>query len=584
VKQGQQVGVQIVTSAIGSKIEPALQLADLHGRVFAESNDGLLGHTFAEAGSYVIGVRDREFRGGANMHYRLHVGEIPVVMAVFPLGVQRGRETDVRIEGVFLSSTSAKVKAAAEATLGSKIPVPVKSPFGQPLGNATIVVGEFPEVRGNPSATIPVPGTCDGVLMQPGQRDEWRFIAKKGQRLIVETQAQRIGSTLDSVLEILDAKGQPVPRAVLRCQAKTFVTFRDHDNVGAGIRIDAWSDLAVNDYIYVGNELMKIKALPAHPDADCTFFNSAGGQRLAFLDTTPTHHSQNLPMYKVSIHPPSTTFPPNGFPVFTLNYRNDDGGPGYGRDSRIFFDPPTDGEYRVRISDARGQGGINYGYRLTVRPPRPSFNVRFNPTAPVVWKKGAVPITIAVDRVDGYDGPIALRFDNVPPGYSIPRTEIQAGETTTAVAIYADAQAVTPAKPQPLRLIAEAVIEGQKQTKEAVGETPKVTNVGEIVTFTDESEVTIRPGGTVKVPVHIERSQGFTGRVPLEVKGLPHGVQVLDIGLNGILITEKETRRTIVLYAEPWVQPTEHPFVVLARREGKNSEHAAKAVLLKVVK
>src|SRR5439155_25821489 len=193
------------------------------------------------------------------------------------------------------------------------------------------------------------------------------------------------------------------------------------------------------------------------------------------------------------------------FPVFTLNYRNDDGGPGYGRDSRIFFDPPAAGEYCVRVSDARGQGAVNYGYRLTVRPPRPSFNVRFNPTAPVVWKEGAVPITIAVDRLDGYDGPIALRFDNVPPGFSVPRTEIQAGETTTAVAIYADAQATNPAKPQPLKLVAEAVIDGQKQIKEALGESPKVTNAGEIVAFTDQSEATIRPGGPGKVQLHIER-------------------------------------------------------------------------------
>jgi hypothetical protein len=82
--------------------------------------------------------------------------------------------------------------------------------------------------------------------------------------------------------------------------------------------------------------------------------------------------------------------------------------------------------------------------------------------------------------------------------------------------------------------------------------------------------------------VHIERRDGFKGRVPVEVRGLPHGVRVLDIGLNGILVNEKETKRAIVIYAEPWVQPTAHPFVVLARREGKDSEHAAKSVLLRV--
>ncbi len=584
-KKGQQVGVQVLTAVLGSKIEPALQLTDLRGRVLAESNDGVLGYTFEEGGAYALGLRDREFRGGAGMHYRLHVGDLPVVTSLFPLGGQRGQEVAVEIDGVFLTTRSAKAKISADAAPGSKTPVPVTSPLGTPLGNTTIVVGEFPEFGPDKaSAAMAVPGTANGRLSKHEQRDIWLFPAKKGERLILETQAQRIGSPLDTVLEVLDAKGNPVPRAVLRCQAKTFVTFRDHDNVSAGIRIDAWNDLAMGDYLYVGSELIKIHNLPPNPDADCSFYATAGGQRLGFLDTTPTHHSMGVPMYKVSIHPPGTTFPPNGFPVFTLNYRNDDGGPGYGRDSRIFFDPPADGDYQVRVSDVRGQHGANCGYRLTIRPPRPDFNVRFSPTNPSVWRGGAVPITISVDRTDGYDGPIALRFENLPPGLSAPHTEMQAGEVTTALSLYAEAKAQNPAKPLPLKLIAEAVLGGRKVVKEALGESPKVIDAGEIVTFTDESEVTIQPGREVKLQVHIERRNGFNGRVPVEVKGLPYGVRVLDIGLNGILITEKETQRTMVLYAEPWVEPTEHPFVVLARREGKNSEHAAKSVLLRVSK
>ena len=48
-------------------------------------------------------------------------------------------------------------------------------------------------------------------------------------------------------------------------------------------------------------------------------------------------------MYKVELHPPGTTFPPNGLPVFPLTYRNDDGGPGYGKDCRSCSStrPPT---------------------------------------------------------------------------------------------------------------------------------------------------------------------------------------------------------------------------------------------------
>ena len=92
----------------------------------------------------------------------------------------------------------------------------------------------------------------------------------------------------------------------------------------------------------------------------------------------------------------------------------------------------------------------------------------------------------------------------------------------------------------------------------------------------------IRPGRETHLDVSIERRKGFRGRVPVEVRGLPHGVRVLDVGLNGILITESETARRVVLYAEPWVKPGEQPFVVLATHEGKRTEHAAPAVRLRV--
>jgi len=111
---------------------------------------------------------------------------------------------------------------------------------------------------------------------------------------------------------------------------------------------------------------------------------------------------------------------------------------------------------------------------------------------------------------------------------------------------------------------------------------PTLIEPGDIVTTVKEAEVFIRPGAQAKMTVTIERRNGFKGRVPLDVKGLPHGVRVLDIGLNGILVNENETTRTVAIYAEPWVQAQDHPFVVLAKREGKNTEHAAKSVLLKV--
>jgi hypothetical protein len=523
------------------------------------------------------------------MPYRLHIGAIPVVTTVFPLGVQRGTETDITLEGVNLGSThTAHVKVAIDAALGSRVPVSFATPLGAPLGNLTVVVGEFPEtsrdtVNPTVSPTIPVPGTGNGRVDKPGATEAWRFQAKKGEHLILETNARRLGSPLDSYIEILDAKGQPVPRATLRCVSKTYTVFRDHDSAGPGIRIENWNDLAINDFLLVGSELVRINELPKNPDDDCQFY-SVAGQRIGFLDTTPVHHSLGTPMYKVQFHPPGTKFPPNGLPLVTLHYRNDDGGPGYGKDSRLFFDPPADAEYQVRVGDSQARGSPRHAYRLTIRPPRPSFNVTFNPTAPTVWKGGAIPVTVTADRLDGFEGAIAIRLDNLPPGLSAPPTTIPEGENSTAFALFADPAAAPPAEGTAIKLIAKATINGQDLVREVAGGLPKLADAKDLATTTEQTEVAVEPGKEVRLTVHIERRNGFDGRVPLEVRGLPHGVRVLDIGLNGILITEKETSRTFVIYAEPWVKPIEHPFVVLSKRESTGNEYAAKSVLLKVKK
>jgi dipeptidyl aminopeptidase/acylaminoacyl peptidase len=583
--QGQQVGV-LVQKSNGAALEPVLELVGPDGRTLAESTRGVLGHTCAATGTYALGLRDRDYRGGAT--YRLHVGNVPVVTSVFPLGVRRGAVSEVAVEGVHLGDLrSVKVKVPAEAVIGSRVPLSLSTPLGKPLGEASVVVGEFPDVlaaEGKPVAgTIPLDATADGRLRTPGASDTWHFAAKKGEPLLLEVEARRLGSPLDSFIEIQDSKGEPVPWVVLRSVAKTYTTFRDHDSVGPGIRLETWSELAVNDYLYVGSELLRILALPRNPDDDCQFF-SEGGRRKGYLGTTPAQLSLGTPMYKVTLHPPGTTFPPNGLPLVMLYYRNDDGGARYGKDSFLRFDPPADGDYQVCISDARGQGSSQHVYRLTLRRPRPDFNVTFNPPAPAVWQGGAVPVNVSVDRRDGFEDEIALKIENLPPGFRAPATSIPASESSTSFALYAEAGATSPSKGAPLKLVARARMAGKEVVREATGGLPRIVPAGEIVTTTEQSEVTVRPGGKVRLTARIDRRNGFKGRVPLDVRGLPHGVRVLDVGLNGILVIPGETSRTIEIYCEPWVRPTEHPFVVLAKHEGKGTEHAARSVLLKVAK
>jgi hypothetical protein len=583
-KAGEEIGVQCVAAEIASKLEPVLVLTDAGGTVLAEGA-GVLGFRVPKTGGYSVGVRDREYRGGPDFAYRLHVGTVPVVTGVFPLAAQRGRTTEIHIEGVNLGAAGGvevPLAIPAEAAVGSRVPVPIAGGANKPLGAAEVVVAEFPSVVVPPveGADVRVPGAANGILTKPNHPQHLRFIAKKGQRLVVEVLARRAGSPVDPVIEILDEGGKPVPRAVLRATAKTYTVFRDHDSAGGGIRIETWNDLAIDDYLFVDGELMRILALPKNPDDDCQFYQVAG-QRVGYLGTTPAHHAQGATMYKVELHEPGKTFPPNGLPVVTLNHTNDDGGPGFGKDSYLVFDAPADGTYQVRIGDARGSAGPTHAYRVTVRPPRLDFSVSFNPTAPAVWKGGGIPINVTVTRADGFDGPVKMKFEGLPEGFHAPETFVEAGQTTTAFTLFAEANANV-AEGTQLKLVARATVAGKEVVREAKGGAPKLVPPGEIVTRTKVSEIAIVPGRESKFVVEIERQGKFAGRVPLEVRGLPHGVRVLNIGLNGILITERETSREVVLYAEPWVKPMEHPIVVFARHERTNAEHAAKSVLLKV--
>ena len=126
---GDQIGVQVVATELGSKLDAALVLTDESGNVLAEGTNAL-GYTTRTTGIYAVGIRDREFRGGNDFIYRLNIGDIPVITGVFPLAVQRGRTTSVHLTGVNLapgtSGITAKVTVSADAIPGSKIPMPLE--------------------------------------------------------------------------------------------------------------------------------------------------------------------------------------------------------------------------------------------------------------------------------------------------------------------------------------------------------------------------------------------------------------------------------------------------------------------------
>jgi hypothetical protein len=588
-KAGQALVFETTAQALGSTLNGTLSLLDDAGRVVAEAQDSdggsldpLLTVTISRDGVYTLRMLDADYGGSGNHFYRIQAGLIPYVATTFPLGVERGQTANIEVKGLNLAGvTNVPVSAASSAEPGTIMSVPVILPDGsRPERSRKVVVADGrqaveaePNDEPGKATQVATPGGVSGRIDRSGDSDLYRFEAKKGQRLIVEVFGSRLGTTIDPVVEVLDAQGKSVPRAVLRPVAETFVAFRDHPSTGRGIRLTVWDDLAIGDYVLMGRELTRMFSMPRNPDDDAIFWGS-GGERVGMLETTPEHHPMGQPIYKMEIHPPGATFPPGGIPPVTLVYRNDDGGPAFGRDARVTFDPPADGTYLVRVEDGRGFGGETYGYHLVVRRPKPDFRVTLNNDNPNVPRGGTMIVTATVTRLDGFEGPVEIKLEGLTEGITATSATIERQQYSADLALMADASA--PATSQlTWKAVARALTDSSSDAELVHTIDPggsrsgfiTVTPAPDLKLAAAPERVTIQPGERVEMKFGVERNPNFSGRVPIDVRNLPHGVRVLNIGLNGVLVTEKQTERSVFLYAEPWVQPMERPFYASARLE-----------------
>jgi hypothetical protein len=580
VKAGEDLSFLNGAMLIGSALQPVVTILDADLNVVATfgenggSEQVMFAHHFAKAGTYYIRVEDYQRSGRAGNFYRIIVGEFPLVLGAYPLGVQLGATVELAARGYH---TLPKFKVAGKPSLDSEDTLTLRPENA--FNTVRVALGTEPEIESQGGA-IPVPVTVNGRIDKSGVQNRYRFRASKGEQLVFEVNARRLGSDLDSYLEVLDAKGQPIERAIARPVWATSFTLRDHDSSDRGLRISTWDGIKVGDYVMAGGEIIRAEALPLSPDND-TEFEGFNGQRLTFFDTTPEAHAIDAAVYKVQIFPPGTTFSSNGLPLAHLFYRNDDGGPGYGKDSLLHFTAPADGEYVVCIRDVQGLGGENFAYRLTARHPRPDFRLSVSPRNPNVPAGGTIPVTVTALRMDGFDGPIEISLADLPAGLHASSGVIAPGQVSATIALGADANAKLDAA-SPLKAIGTAFTGSLKLTRVANPEDHlKLISLmprADILMTAETREVSIEPGGKAEITVSIARQGDFRGRVPVEVRNLPPRVRVLDVGLNGVLLNEDESRRSFTIEALPNAEPVDQLIYVsgeIETRSGQQSSYAA---------
>jgi hypothetical protein len=200
--------------------------------------------------------------------------ETPTCAYIFPAGGQRGTTVPVRIGGHFLhnqaefriegAGVSGRSPIARTDTIwfegpllllpasqqkedypkdyAGEIKIVADAPMGLRIWHCTtsqgitpgmkFVVGDLPEVveeeieGREPPQAVSLPITINGRIFPREDVDDWSFELRAGQVVTCEVQAARIGSGLDSHLQVFDPQGKVVAENADSFDADSFVRFQ----------------------------------------------------------------------------------------------------------------------------------------------------------------------------------------------------------------------------------------------------------------------------------------------------------------------------------------------------------------------
>jgi len=226
VAKGERLSVEIEGLRLGRTLfDPILELQDEAGTLLASSDDqtaaqqdAFLSMRATQAQRIFIRVRETAYRGSAQATYRLHVGQFPRPVGLFPPAAVAGEPVELRWIGDTFDETPVTVELPP---LDEKIPEDSIyelhaadelgiSPSALPLYLAPSAPSLEVEPNNdlNSANELTAPGIACGVISEPRDKDFYRFSAKKGQVLELRVRARELRSPLDAVLHISNPKGK----------------------------------------------------------------------------------------------------------------------------------------------------------------------------------------------------------------------------------------------------------------------------------------------------------------------------------------------------------------------------------------
>ena len=217
-KKGEELVFDVMASRMGSKLDSSLRVFDSAAHELACSFDtadvdATIEFKAPVDGDYFLQLHDVKYGGGPDFTYRLTCGRIPYADAIFPMGGQRGQQVEISFSGQNMEgSAKLSLKLDPAAPLG-RMDVRASTPLGQtnPMPFEVSDLPEFIEQEPNnkvENATpVTIPSIMNGRIGEVRDRDVFKFKTEKGQKLVFEIVSGRLGSQLDPLLTLFNAKG-----------------------------------------------------------------------------------------------------------------------------------------------------------------------------------------------------------------------------------------------------------------------------------------------------------------------------------------------------------------------------------------
>jgi hypothetical protein len=528
-KKGQRVVIECQAGKLDSMLDATLTLTNADGKQLASNGDyhgrdPLIDFIAPADGDYFVSVHDLSFRGGHP--YRLVISDGPQVENVFPRAVQAGRPATLTVSGRNLGP-GAKASAWRVQELAlDEMPLTVTPP-ADVLSLGAYRFGEHPTCH----SVLPTAATCTLTGFQVRPTGD-RGFASTVPLLLVDTPVT------------LEAEPNDTPETAQKISLPAVVSGRFDKERDAD-----WY------------EFESAEAGPYAFDVYCERLAGRADPYLVVVDDKGTRVAE-LDDFGSRV---------NAFD-------------GHLRDPSGTVNLAAKRRYRVLVQDRYRRGGARFQYVLTVRKPAPDFYVAAihsqnpGPGGTTVRRGGAAYLDVIIHNKDGWNGPITLIAEGLPPGLHALPTTIH-GDTRGTFVLWADRDAAE--WTGPIRLVATGKRGAETLRREVrpytrVWTDPNMNSsrpVRELVVALRDSapfalhfasqRVEVEAGKKVELKVQLERQwpefKNAVNVLPLSLPG--------PLKLGTISIAPDRTEATVTLDVQPNARPGEYALSVLGQAQ-----------------